>query len=115
LLRESHFRQNEIDQARDMFDLRGLMRTALQANSDLEMIEVLQVGQDEMPEAIKTLQRALEREMEKENADGVVALPTASGEAVTTIVDKETVWDRMERVGGCGPMTSESSAVEHRA
>jgi hypothetical protein len=87
-----HVRQNEIDQARDMFDLRGLMRIALQANSDLEMIEVLQVGQDEMPEAIKTLQRALEREVEKESAaEGVAASPTASGVAMTRRISVKEV------------------------
>jgi len=44
------------------------MRTALQTTNDVQMIEVLQVGREEMPEAIKTLQRALEREVEKESA-----------------------------------------------
>lgn len=44
------------------------MRTALQTSNDAEMIEVLQVGRDEMPDAIKTLQRALEREAERESA-----------------------------------------------
>jgi abelson tyrosine-protein kinase 1 len=46
------------------------MRAALQTNNDVQMIEVLQVGREEMPEAIKTLQRALEREREKENVSG---------------------------------------------
>jgi hypothetical protein len=67
------------------------MRTALQANSDVEMIEVLQVGQNEMPEAIKTLQRALEREVEKENVDGVTASPTASGVAMTRRISVKEV------------------------
>jgi abelson tyrosine-protein kinase 1 len=44
-----------------MVDLRALLHAALQASGDVEMIEVLQVGREEMPEAIKTLQRALER------------------------------------------------------
>jgi hypothetical protein len=44
-----------------MADLRAFLRTALQASDDVEMIEVLQVGREETPEAIKTLQRALER------------------------------------------------------
>jgi hypothetical protein len=34
------------------------------------MIEVLQVGREEMPEAMKTLQRTLEREVDKETAVG---------------------------------------------
>jgi abelson tyrosine-protein kinase 1/abelson tyrosine-protein kinase 2 len=37
------------------------MRTALATNDDVAMIEVLQIARSEMPEAIKTLQRALER------------------------------------------------------
>lgn len=66
ILRDIHQQQNERDLTHDIADLRQLMRTALQTNSDAEMIEVLQVGRDEMPEAIKTLQRALEREVERE-------------------------------------------------
>lgn len=54
-------RQNVYDAENDVKDLRSLMRTAIQSSSDAELIEVLQVGREEMPEAIKTLQRALER------------------------------------------------------
>ena len=61
--------QNERDAHRDAADLRQLMRSALQTNDDLEMIKVLQVGRDEMPEAIKTLQRALEIVLEKERVE----------------------------------------------
>ncbi|KAI0317882.1 hypothetical protein OF83DRAFT_1171602 [Amylostereum chailletii] len=66
LLRNIRIQQNARDRSRDMADLRQLMRAALQTNNDAAMIEVLQVGRDEMPEAIKTLQRALEREVERE-------------------------------------------------
>ncbi|KAI0640836.1 hypothetical protein C8Q79DRAFT_920613 [Trametes meyenii] len=59
-------RQNERDMVHDAADLRQLMRAALQTNSDVEMLRILQVGRDEMPEAIKTLQRALEVEVERE-------------------------------------------------
>lgn len=61
-------RENERDAGLDIADLRQLMRTALQTSNDVQMIEVLQVGRDEMPEAIKTLQRALEREVQRESA-----------------------------------------------
>ncbi|CAL1697553.1 unnamed protein product [Somion occarium] len=61
--------QNERDTLRDAADLRQLMRGALQTNNDVEMIKVLQVGRDEMPEAIKTLQRALEIVVEKERVE----------------------------------------------
>jgi hypothetical protein len=59
---------------------------ALQTNNDVQMIEVLQVGREEIPEAIKTLQRALEREREKENVvfGGVgVSLVSSKGTAIT--------------------------------
>jgi hypothetical protein len=62
--------QNTSDTAQDMADLRSLMKTALQKTSDVEMMEVLQVGREEMPEAIRTLQRAFECVVEKEVAVG---------------------------------------------
>jgi abelson tyrosine-protein kinase 1 len=58
------------------------MRAALQTNNDVQMIEVLQVGREEMPEAIKTLQRALERE-KKENVGVGVSLASSKGTAIT--------------------------------
>ncbi|KAJ7731571.1 hypothetical protein DFH07DRAFT_755579 [Mycena maculata] len=60
-LRELHSTQNTLDFAHDTADLRALMRDALAQSSDVEMLRVLQVGRAEMPEALKTLQRALER------------------------------------------------------
>ena len=61
------------------------MRAALQTTSDVEMLEVLQIGHQEMPDAIKTLQRALEHVTERDN-DGVEASPSKS---VAVIVLKE--------------------------
>jgi hypothetical protein len=58
----------------DTADLRQLMRAALQTTSDVEMLEVLQVGHQEMPDAIKTLQRALESVRERGD-DGVETSP----------------------------------------
>ena len=66
LLRTCRERQNEQDLAHDTEDLRQVMRSALQAGTDAEIIDVLQVSRDEMPEAMKTLQRALEKEVEKD-------------------------------------------------
>jgi abelson tyrosine-protein kinase 1 len=57
----------------DVADLRQLMNAALLTSNDAELIEVLQVARDEMPEAIKTLQRALEREV------AVGSAPTVEG------------------------------------
>ncbi|RPD53297.1 hypothetical protein L227DRAFT_617134 [Lentinus tigrinus ALCF2SS1-6] len=70
-------KQNERDAVFDAQDLRQLMRSALQANSDAEMIRILQVSRDEMPEAIKTLQRALEREVERESVEDTVVVSSA--------------------------------------
>ena len=67
----------------DAADLRQLMRAALQTTSDVEMLEVLQVGHQEMPDAIKTLQRALEHVTERDD-DGVEASPNKS--MVTTVL-----------------------------
>ena len=57
------------------------MRTALAQNDDLDMIEVLQIARSEMPEAIKTLQRALERVVDDgriEAAESAVTLASSS-------------------------------------
>lgn len=58
--------QNAADFVQDTEALRQLMRLALQTASDVEMLEIFQIKRQEMPEAIKTLQRALERVIEKE-------------------------------------------------
>ena len=52
-----------------MADLHQLMRTALAANDDVAMIEVLQIARSEMPKAIKTLERALEHVVEEGRLD----------------------------------------------
>jgi len=61
--------QNAQDRAHDTADLRQLMRTTLLTNDDVAMIEALQIARSEMPEAIKTLQRALERVVEDGQLD----------------------------------------------
>ncbi len=58
-----------------MADLRTVLRTALSAGSDVEMLETLGISRDDMPEAIKTLQRALERLVEKQGTAATTALP----------------------------------------
>jgi abelson tyrosine-protein kinase 1 len=99
-------RQNEEDHYHDMADLRRLMRTALQTRNDAEMIEVLQVGRHEMPEAIKTLQRALEREVEREqDGDGQLVteeIPVFAEESTTT------PGPRITRSGTAGSTSAES-------
>lgn len=58
-LLQLHHTHNQTDLLRDTASLRALMRRVFQRSSDVEMIGVLQVGRQEMPEAIKTMQRAL--------------------------------------------------------
>ncbi|PPR04355.1 hypothetical protein CVT24_013207 [Panaeolus cyanescens] len=58
-LRHVYLRQNAVDTALDLIHLRKIMKNALQATSDVEMLQILQVGPNEMPDAIRTLERAL--------------------------------------------------------
>ena len=58
--------QNSHDAARDLEDLRCSMRAVMQTGSDVAVVEMMQVPREEMPEAMKTLQRALERIVDKE-------------------------------------------------
>jgi abelson tyrosine-protein kinase 1 len=67
VLTSLHSHQNSLDTATDTTDLCELMRAALQTTSDVKLLEVLQVGHQDMPEAIKTLQRALERITERDD------------------------------------------------
>ncbi|KAI1781946.1 kinase-like domain-containing protein [Ganoderma leucocontextum] len=62
-------RENDSDAVHAADDLRQLMCLALQVNSDTEMIRILQVSPDEIPEVIKTLQRSLEWEVERDRAE----------------------------------------------
>ena len=75
--------QNVEDRAHDAADLRQLMRTALSAKDDVAMFKVLQIAHSEMPEAIKTLERALERVVEDGQLDveeSATALPSSQVE-----------------------------------
>ncbi len=60
------------------------MRTALAANDDAAMIEVLQIARSELPEAIKTMQRALEHvvedgRLEADESGLTLASPSSQG------------------------------------
>ena len=80
-----HSLQNSSDREMDTADLRQLMRAALQTTSDVEMLEVLQVGRQEMPDAIKTLQRALEHVTERDDD----AVEASTSKSVVATVQKE--------------------------
>ena len=81
----------------DLADLRQLMRAALQTTSDAQMLEVLQIGRQEMPDAIKTLQRALERVAERDS-DGV-EVPPGPNVVVAKVVRKVSLKE-VEGPGG---------------
>ena len=82
-------KQNKRDQSLDTADLRRLMRNALMTSSDAEMIRVLQVSRDEMPEAIKTLQRALERVVEAEGREGDERYEGGGGGEIQEVIEVE--------------------------
>ena len=100
-----HSIQNSLDAAMDTADLRQLIRTALQTTSDVEMLKVLQIGHQEMPEAIKTLQRALEHVTERDD-DGVEP-PPGNGVVVAKIVNKVS----QKQVQGAGSTLKRSTTV----
>jgi hypothetical protein len=74
VLTSLHSIQNSLDTAIDTAELRQVMRDALQTTNDAEMLSVLEIGHPEVPDAIKTLQRALEHITERDD-DGVEAPP----------------------------------------
>ena len=102
LLRTCRERQNEQDLAHDTEDLREVMRAALQTGSDVEIIDVLQVSRHEMPEAIKTLQRALECEIEKDQDS-----------EETMIEDVEVFSEEAEPLAASGLSRSSTSGSSH--
>lgn len=64
-------KQNSMDAAADSADLRNLLRKAIAAGSDVAMVETLGVKRNEMAEAVKTLQRALEQVLEGKAVDAL--------------------------------------------
>jgi len=102
LLKTCRERQNEQDSAHDNADLRQVIQSALQSGGDAEMIDVLQVSRQEMPEAIKTLQRALEREVEKER-----------DAEVTMIEDVDVFSEEAEPLDPAGMSASPTSVGSH--
>jgi hypothetical protein len=85
-----HAAQNSLDTALDTSDLRQLMHAALQTGSDAEMLEVLQVKRKEMPDAIKALQRALDRLSEEGGTDQPIGKGVVLGKVVRRVSMKES-------------------------
>jgi abelson tyrosine-protein kinase 1 len=72
--------QNAQDCAHDMADLHRLMLTALAAKDDIAMIEVLQIVRSEIPDAIRTLERALEHLVKDQQVDAEESTPALSSQ-----------------------------------
>ncbi|KZV66757.1 kinase-like protein [Peniophora sp. CONT] len=70
------------DRDADLADLRRLLDTALKTKSDISMMEVLQIGRDEMPDAIRILQSALGLEAGVDPARPCTRSTTATDENV---------------------------------
>ncbi|KAI0030163.1 kinase-like domain-containing protein, partial [Vararia minispora EC-137] len=63
--------QNVRDGAQDLGHLRRTLWTTLEKNSDAAMLDVLQVRQEDIPEAIVALQHALDREVYQLRSESV--------------------------------------------
>jgi abelson tyrosine-protein kinase 1 len=91
------------------------MCAVLQMNNDVQMIEVLQVGREEMPETIKTLQRALEREKDKENVIGGAGFSLVLSKGMTiTAMPGATPFTGLTNIkpGGCAAATDGAGREE---
>ncbi|KAJ7511910.1 hypothetical protein B0H11DRAFT_719443 [Mycena galericulata] len=53
-------KQNKLDLVNDTADLRAVVQTALTQNSDVEMLRMLQLNREDLPEVMKILQRAVD-------------------------------------------------------
>lgn len=82
-LRSLQSKQNLTDAQIDSAHLRTRMQEALGKGGDMDMIECLQVKRDEMPEAIKALQRALEH-LSDEDSEEVLGSRPALQRRTTT-------------------------------
>ncbi|KAH7920215.1 hypothetical protein BV22DRAFT_1098519 [Leucogyrophana mollusca] len=128
-----HTTQNAVDSARDAAALRALLRDALTAGSDVELLRRMQVGRGEMPEAVRTLRRVLEG-LEagggwEQDADGggggtlaVGGVGAAGGAGVAggegrerVVVPRRDTLDREFMESGIDAMTRLSSVAARKA
>jgi hypothetical protein len=95
------------DNTRDAADLRQLQRTALLSGDDVQILDLFQVRREELVEAVKTLQRALETPHQRDaetpllpvvshlagtaDARSTGEYDTISGEAVRASLDSEFI------------------------
>jgi len=110
-----HLAQNASDQARDTENLRQLMRLALHTTRDADILDILQIRRQDMPEAIKSLQRALERviERDRERQSSIVLTPKppAVSRRSSSVKDGKAIANQQRS----GTLDSSSSAASFAA
>ncbi|KAA1471778.1 hypothetical protein DENSPDRAFT_135320 [Dentipellis sp. KUC8613] len=84
LMQNVRRQQNEIDRTRDFEHLKQLQRSAVDADDEHTLVDILEVKIDEMPEAIKALENAIDHDKEPRGVE-------SSGSQESTLVDHWTV------------------------
>ncbi|TFY72145.1 hypothetical protein EVG20_g860, partial [Dentipellis fragilis] len=84
LMQNVRRQQNEIDRTRDFEDLKQLQKFVVDTSDERTLVDVLQVKVDEMPEAIKALENAIDHDKEPRDLG-------FSGSQESTLVDHWTV------------------------
>ncbi|KAJ7775946.1 hypothetical protein DFH07DRAFT_73020 [Mycena maculata] len=101
LLHKLQSTQNKLDFAADTADLRAILGDALTQNNDGEILRVLQLNRENLPDTIRTLQRALEGD----DAPPAYTPGVAPPEYETSNLDRkfiEGVIDALRRVTKAG-------------
>ncbi|TFY66265.1 hypothetical protein EVG20_g4825, partial [Dentipellis fragilis] len=80
----SRRQQDEIDRTRDFQHLKQLQKSAMDTSDEHTLVDILQVKVDEMPEAIKALENAIDHDKEPRDLG-------FSGSQESTLVDHWTV------------------------
>ncbi|KAG7443796.1 kinase-like protein, partial [Guyanagaster necrorhizus] len=80
--------QNEYNIAIDAADSRALLKNVLSAGSDMQTAEILGITRKEIPEAIKALQRALEKIIEKQSSFFMRRISMQRKKAVSPVAGK---------------------------
>ncbi|KAA1471777.1 kinase-like protein [Dentipellis sp. KUC8613] len=61
ILKEVRRQQNAEDRTRDVADMQQIMRSALRTKDDSALVDILEIGLDEIPEALVALRRELKK------------------------------------------------------
>ena len=101
-----HTAQNNIDAVRDTSELRQLLRTALATQTDKDMLDVLGIARQEMPDAIKALQREHERVVER-NSEHLAS--STHSDILSGTIRRRTLSVQEGGPGGQGTVTLQRS------